>query len=103
MPTKLPPKIQPLKTTLGGPGLHSDLINLSSWYRYTEASTDTQVPMGNLGTDTPPLVPIPGELTRGYRYPYSGIDTWCITRGIDTLPSRYRYPNSSVGFGYRYH
>ncbi|KAL4279538.1 hypothetical protein GQ457_03G013960 [Hibiscus cannabinus] len=55
--------------------------------------------MGNLGTDTPPLVPIPGEITRGYRYPYSGIDTWCITRGTDTLPSRYRYPNSSVGFG----
>ncbi|KAL4273033.1 hypothetical protein GQ457_13G019240 [Hibiscus cannabinus] len=74
-----------------------------SWYRYSEASTDTQVPMGNLGTDTPPLVPIPGELTRGYRYPYSGIDTWCITRGTDTLPSMYRYPNSSVGFGYRYH
>ncbi|KAL4367259.1 hypothetical protein GQ457_05G020390 [Hibiscus cannabinus] len=56
--------------------------------------------MGNLGTDTPPLVQIPGELTRGYRYPYSGIDTWCITRGTDTLPSRYRYPNSSVGFGH---
>ncbi|KAK8993256.1 hypothetical protein V6N11_033358 [Hibiscus sabdariffa] len=86
---------------------------LRSQYRYSS-------PMGNLGTDTPPLVSIPGELTkgyrylysgidtwvyqqRGYRYPYSGIDTWCITRGTNTLPSRYRYPNSSVGFGYRYH
>ncbi|KAL4340129.1 hypothetical protein GQ457_08G016950 [Hibiscus cannabinus] len=46
--------------------------------------------MGNLGTDTPPLVPIPGEITRGYRYPCSGIDTWCITRG------EYRYPISNI-------